>query len=764
MIKKINIIENVGKFKKFTVDSNVNKQFEKLTVIYSENAQGKTTLSAIFRSLGTGNPDYISERRRVGAKRMPKVVVELNDGSNAIFEKRSWSKSLPQLLIFDETFVQENVCLGTEIASKNKQNLHELIIGKQGVKLNLKMNKLAIKIGKQQNLMNEIEKHILKNGNLYGFKVDYFCKLEPIANLKQKIIDVNYKLNAAQNNSQVISTDYFPYISIPNINLDEITNIISKGLINFNDEAIKQVKNHIKKLGKGGESWIEQGTEFVNKLGNDDCPYCIQPLKSSIIQDHYLQYFRKEYSEHKKTIQSSLDDFNESHSEIIQTSFERIVRTISELHVFWSTFAPIKNFDIDSESITNIWNSAYKITSQILERKIQNPLENIVLSNKDISIIVQHNNNCNKINTLNNKLKIINSMLKNIKNNVNNYKIKSLELEHIKLLATKSRYENAVNVLCNKYLQVEKSIATYDADRKQTRIKLNKQRKETISKFGVSINNFLRKFNATFTLGPIEARNHRGGTSVEYNLVIDGKYVPLNTREVKPQFKNTLSSGDRSTLALAFFFTLLEEDSHKGEKIVVIDDPMTSLDEHRSLHTRQEIRQLSEEVSSTIVLSHSKPFLFALCESCDSKEVNSLTIIKTKNGSDIVEWKAREDIMDEHDTRIINTIQYLENHDKNIEKEVAVGIRPILERYCRVAYPNIFKPDTSLGKFVYLCKERAGKPNQIMSKEFAIELEKLKEYANKFHHDTNKFYESERITRSELENFADRTLHFLQKE
>ncbi|MEH2549234.1 hypothetical protein V1283_005879 [Bradyrhizobium sp. AZCC 2262] len=91
--------------------------------------------------------------------------------------------------------------------------------------------------------------------------------------------------------------------------------------------------------------------------------------------------------------------------------------------------------------------------------------------------------------------------------------------------------------------------------------------------------------------GRISSVNSRGGSSCTYNVIIDSIAVPLTGNPGEPAFKNTLGAGDRNTLALAFFFASLDRDAHLAQKIVVIDDPMTSLDESRSLTTVQELRR-----------------------------------------------------------------------------------------------------------------------------------------------------------------------------
>ena len=90
--------------------------------------------------------------------------------------------------------------------------------------------------------------------------------------------------------------------------------------------------------------------------------------------------------------------------------------------------------------------------------------------------------------------------------------------------------------------------------------------------------------------------------------------MPL-TSNTGASFRNTLSAGDRNALALAFFFASLDQRADLAQAIVIIDDPMTSLDEHRSIATVQEIRLLQARVARIVVLSHFKPYLSELVES-----------------------------------------------------------------------------------------------------------------------------------------------------
>ena len=143
MITSLNLIRNIGRFNSVTTTT----QFAQLTLIYAENGRGKTTLSAILRSLATGDPIPISERRRLAAQHPPHAIVACTGSPpNAMFQNGSWNRTLPDVLVFDDVFVDENVYSGLVVGSDHRQNLHELILGSQGVALNQQLQTLIARI------------------------------------------------------------------------------------------------------------------------------------------------------------------------------------------------------------------------------------------------------------------------------------------------------------------------------------------------------------------------------------------------------------------------------------------------------------------------------------------------------------------------------------------------------------------------------------------------------------------------------------------
>lgn len=222
--------------------------------------------------------------------------------------------------------------------------------------------------------------------------------------------------------------------------------------------------------------------------------------------------------------------------------------------------------------------------------------------------------------------------------------------------------------------------------------------------------------------------NTRGGSSCNYNVLINVIEVPI-TADSGPSFKNTLSAGDRNTLALAFFFASLDQDQNLMNKIVIIDDPMTSLDEYRSLATIHEMNDLANRVEQVIVMSHSKPFLCQLWDGADKINRTALKITRKGQSSTIGIWDVTQDCITEHDKRHQLIQQYVTENDSLREREVATALRYVLETFLRVAYPIHFPPGTLLGHFHNKCTQALRSGNPILNDTDTTELRRLMDYA-----------------------------------
>jgi hypothetical protein len=213
---------------------------------------------------------------------------------------------------------------------------------------------------------------------------------------------------------------------------------------------------------------------------------------------------------------------------------------------------------------------------------------------------------------------------------------------------------------------------------------------------------------------------------------------------------------------LAFFFASLDQDPALQTKTVVIDDPISSLDEHREVTTVQQVRRLAERAAQMIVLSHSKPFLCRIWDGADATGRCALEVRSDGQGVSIREWDVRQDCITEHDRRHAILRAYLA-HGSPDNREVAEAIRPVLEGFIRVAYPEHFPPGALLGSFLGLCGARVGTPEQILDPVDLAELRDVVEYANRFHHEPRAAWETQAINSGELTGFVRRTLNFAKR-
>ena len=142
MITRFKLLQNIGMF-----DSNAagaSHELNKLTLIYADNARGKTTLTAELRSLASGDPLPITERRRLGSQHPPKAVLNWRDEpSDVIFQNGAWNLTFANLKVFDDHFGDENVYSGLHVDARHRQNLHEHILGDRGVEINRRLQGLV---------------------------------------------------------------------------------------------------------------------------------------------------------------------------------------------------------------------------------------------------------------------------------------------------------------------------------------------------------------------------------------------------------------------------------------------------------------------------------------------------------------------------------------------------------------------------------------------------------------------------------------------
>lgn len=761
MITEIGLLRNIGQFD--SISPGARTPLTKLTLFSAENGRGKTTFSAILRSLVHNNPTLIAERQRLGSQNSPHVVLQIN-GRSYNFQNNSWSAHFQDIAVFDDSFVVENVCVGLEISKSNKQKLHELILGARGIALNTQLQNHVARIEEHNRSLREKEAAIpaLARGN---YSIDAFCSLQQLQDVDSKILEAERNLAASTSAEAIRNRQAFQSFSLPIFDITQINDLLGRQLSNLQAETTLRVQNHFAKIGANAENWINEGMQKIRRIDQDSpqCPFCEQDLSNSEIIKYYEDYFSEAYKAHKDGVTVFGRDLASSHGEDIQSAFERSIRVSTESVAFWGQFMEINPLTIDTEEIARAWKAAREGVLQTLRSKFNSPLERMTLSDEIKNAIEIYDGLRNQVEILSSELMAYNDQIALLKERSVSANVQAIRVDLDNLRANKARFESTIADACTLYLAEKDAKRATEALRDAARVALDQYRTNIFPQYENSINTYLGRFNAGFRLSSVTSNNTRAGSSCTYNVLINSVEVSAAS-ETGPSFRNTLSAGDRNTLALAFFFSSLDQDSDLAQKIVLIDDPMTSLDEHRTLSTIHEIRDLVSRVEQVIVFSHSKPFLTQLWEVSNHMQPAAYRINRSgQNASDIVGWDVSRDMLTQNDVRRELINNYISTADATKAREVASALRPVLEKYFRVAYSDVFPPGTLLGSFHGRCITALSSGSSILTQADITELGRLKDYANKFHHDTNPAHATELINDQELLNYCQRTIAFTRK-
>jgi wobble nucleotide-excising tRNase len=763
MLTKFKVLKSVGQFDQVKEGDGL-APFTRMTLGYAENGRGKTTLSAILRSLGTGDAVLILERERLGAKEPPTVVLESTDNATpAAFQGGRWNRTLPEIAVFDDTFVDQNICSGLVVESGHRQKLHEFILGAQGVGLNAALQTAVERI-EEHNRELRVRSDAVPAAPRGNLSIDDFCALPMLPNIDAEILDTERALGAAKDQDSVRDAQLFDAIELPVIDGAAIDKLLGRSLSHLEQVAADKVQAQLTRLGEQAQAWIAYGLGTVPRdidsaQGDVPCPFCAQSLRGSEIIGHYRAYFGDAHTALQRDLDAAVKGIENEHGGEAIARFERAVRLLSERAAFWRRFADIPATDLRTDAIVATWSRARDKMRVALACKQMNVLEPIRLTESQRSAISDYDQVRDEVAALSARLEDANNAIRLVKEQAAAGNSAVLERDLVRLRSTKARYSTEIAALCIAYLDEKANKTGTEKERDRARAELDRYRNDVFPTYQGAINDYLRKFNAGFRLDQVTSQNIRGGSACTYSVLINDQSVPIAGDPGKPSFRNTLSAGDRNTLALAIFFAALDQSVSLGDRIVVIDDPISSLDGHRILATVREVRRLMDRTAQVIVLSHNKPFLCTLWEGADPTLRTAFELVRSGNGSDLRAWDVNQDLITEHDRRHALLREYVQAAGTN-GREVAESLRPVLEAFSRVAFPRYYPPGTLLGPFRGICIQRVGRADEILNQTDVDELKELTDYANRFHHDTNPMWRSQGINDAELLDFVKRTLAF----
>lgn len=614
MIKRIKEIHNLGCYEEYLGNNEVgNRQ-----IFFGFNGSGKSTLSDMFYSLANGKE--ISYARKTldkadGTKAGNiSIILETDQGDVSYTEGNGWDSELP-VFTFNEQYIRDYVFVNREY----KQDVALVTMGAEGVRLsNVKLGYIK----ERDECVDKINNFISFNKDLCAelgwgknkFKPENIKRLETINSSKLYTIGMKNQIEIEMKRevefSKEIQNLQFCINSVKKINLREI--FISVLDLRKILETIPAVRNteitkHMNKcLKKDNPKWLVAG--YYNQKNKTICPYCGQPLTSKETQQ-FIKEIEKYISSKMQVRAKSIIENTKQEVQLFDK--EKIDFGISEYQKVIDIIQKEKVLSVASQKTISIdicWDDVFTSINGILIKlwsKIENPYEIIKLSDTDLECITVLNKISKRISKLEEELQIeYDKTVKKISSD-KQVKMKSAIFE-ASYGDNRDLYLEVINYAGQALKLNEKIIDTSKAlDDAFDKIKLNK------------INELLKELN------------------IKFSLDIEGRQYFIKLKDYKPQKYDKeksliCSEGEKRILAFAYFLSELSENM--DNKIIVIDDPITSLDLSRKSVTAYRISQLFANVQDqVIVMTHDIAFVEQIIEfSGDLKGTIAMNELKNK--------------------------------------------------------------------------------------------------------------------------------------
>lgn len=759
-LKKFRKLKNIGKFADSTARGDV--ELRSLTLMFGENARGKTTLCGVLRSLATGDANYIAERETLGATDAAEAEV-LTASGMSLFSSGAWDTTLDNVSVFDNTFVHENVYAGERVDHEHKKNLHRVIVGKQGIDLNRKVTELDSEIrdvgGELRTAKAEVTKYIPK-----GISLDAFLALEKDADIEARIAECQNQVDALKRSDDIQKKSKLSLVSAPALP-DDFEAILGKTLPELSSEAEELLKKHLEDCTHGAtQEWLSSGTKYQK---DSDCPYCGQDTSGVPLVAAYQEYFSKAYADHIAEVRGLKQRLENQFGQAASLTAARPIASNQALKDFWQEFVELSSIEFPEEvGLAECMSKLYESASSYAETKVASPLESVTPGTDYVEAVKSYQEVLASIEKYNIAAEAANKLIQERKDNTEGGNLAAKEKELALLTATKIRHEKETIAKALVYTKLQAKKTQLEIDKTDAREKLGTYSETVFTKYKDRINELLEDFKASFRLADIAPQFQGGQPSAPFDILIRNQRVPIGKTDTPPGtpcFGSTLSAGDRSTLALAFFLAQLEQDPNYKLMTVIFDDPFTSQDRFRRTRTQQLICDKARECAQVLVLSHDPDFLKLIWDNYNTAEIKTLRLTRVnRDDATITEW----DIVEATKSGFVQdymAIMAFLHRNEGTPKDIARKLRPVLEGSLRHRFPPEFPEGKWLGQLIEQIREADNtSPLYVLHGEPLNELASINDFSKTFHHETNVAgWDSAIPDEDELAGFAEKTIRFV---
>lgn len=736
MLRKIDVIENVGRFEKALPTQNV--RFDRCTLFYGENGWGKSTIADILRSLTLNEPDIIKGRKTLAGGTAQKVSLQI-EGLRSTYENGTWTGPKPRIAIFDSLFVNDNVYSGDTVSAEHLKRQYGLVIGEKGVKLVRQILNLD-----SENLENNKAIKALENELSTGIRgiappaltLSDFEKLPPDPDVESAIEKKSIEVKQAEKAKELKAAAGLTALPIPSES-SVFETALRSTVEGIAADAVEAVRSHVMSHDCaepneiGLEAWLEQGISFKADV---TCPFCGQELRDKVLLKAYSQFFSEAYRALAQSVQKLRQTCDRYSNGDFRKTGDQIWKTNEKQFVYWHEASGIENPSLGPfEELVSDMERAAAAMAIALQEKAGNLT--IALADENIRSSVEAWTTAREaIERTNRKIEKYNQKIDQIKDQVDPSRLDSLRNE-LKSLRTKIfRHEKAIS---DKVVDLEKKRvrkSEISNEKAKLRQELTAHGKVITEGLGKTINAYLKRLNAGFRIDYKEPDYRGKEPAASYQILIND--VPISPRAATtaasiPSFRNTLSAGDKSVLALALFLAQCNSDPELNNTIVVFDDPFTSLDNFRRQFTAIEIRRICDRAEQSIVMSHDKNFLRLLWDKIDQSIIKSFALQTGAPGvTTITPYDLPGSTQPRHVTERMKIEEFIEGEPHELSY-IRSRLRTVCEDFYRRADPGLFGGAATLDQII---RSLDGAPGEHPFKGALEELRDINAYSRSENH------------------------------
>lgn len=742
-LKKVTGIRNVGRFKAARVAGGM---YERFTLIYGGNGRGKSTLCAILRSLQTNDPTPVMRRRTFQATSDPEIGLLLDSGQ-VRFANGAWSAANPDVHIFDHQFVAENVHGGDQIDVEHRRNFYRIVVGPAGVALAEEVDRLdQLATAKQGELATA--KKVLEQHLPSGVRLDPFLKIAADPANADKIADAERRLRAVNDAGAIASRKLLSLPPLP-VLPEGFVDLLGKTAEGVAADAAAQVQAQLARhhFDEHGEAWLSQGLDHA---ADGTCPFCEAPLAGNGLIDAYRGFFSKAYADHRKAVADMSRALNHALSGTAALRAEQGFTTAAADAEFWLDYsdhgyAP----PAAAERIVAEVEALFVAAKALLAEKNNALLETVETSTAFITAAANWSATSAELASASARIDDANRLIQAVKNGSAAGDKADIEAELAGARAVEKRHSEPVMTLAAEYLQLT-------AD-KQTLVDAKDDKKKALDAYDASIfgayeadiNSYLTSFGAGFRLADCKKSYVGKAPQSIFCLRFDNSDIDVTKASAdEPGFDTTMSAGDKNTFAFAFFLAQLKRDADLTRKLVIFDDPFTSLDDFRRAMTAKEIVRSGGRAAQTLVLSHDKFFLDTVHGLIRDAQCVTMQISSTATGSSIEPWDLEREVKEGYLLDHMRLQEFADGRSGEA-REMRTVMRPLLEQYIRYRFPNQILEGKWLGDMLAIIR---ADPQHPMTPHYA-ELDDINAYTAPFHHDPNAPY-----VEDEVRSYVTRTV------